>query len=305
MDRKKRIAFWNRMSCEASVERESHVNHRMRAEDFCRFHDWELVKEYTLLDVPGSKIREHPAYGEYRRDVREGKIDGFLVTGLKRFARKVKILIEEIEFLRHHEVDFISMNENLDTTSPYGKLIFHIIAGLAELESDETSQRIRASVKPRAERGLPLSGASPFGYRWENKRLVLDEVEAETVRTAFRTFLTIGNLRPTCRALTAAGYRARRGEFSITTLRRILTNTAVIGRHLRNYRGTKDGEWYFKDKSEHIINDCPRIIDDKTWKSVQFRLGEIALTQPPKRKQNTYLLSGLLHHVFHPQYINS
>lgn len=296
-NKQKRVAFWNRMSAEKSVENESHINHRMRAEAFCQAQGWELVKEYTLLEVPGSKVREHPAYREYRKDVREGRIDALLVTTLKRFARKVRILIDEIEFLRDHKVDFISMGESIDTTTPYGKLIFVIISGLAELESDEVSERIRASVKPRAQRGLPLSGQAPFGYRWVDKCLTIHEPEAEIVRKAFEFFCGIGNLNPTCRRLKAAGFRARNSEFGNTTLRRMLSCTAYIGRHIRNYRGTKDGRWYVKKPEEHVVNDCPRIVDDKTWKKAQGLLKQISFSQPSKKLRNTYLLSGLLHHT--------
>lgn len=292
----KRVAFWNRMSAEKSVENESHINHRMRAEAFCAAREWELVREYTLLEVPGSKVREHPAYREYRRDVREGCIDALLVTTLKRFARKVKILIEEIEFLRTHNVDFISMGESIDTTTPYGKLIFHIFSGLAEFESDEVSERLRASVKPRAQRGLPLSGQTPLGYRWVSKRLTVYEPEAEIVRRAFAFFCEEGHLNPTCRRLTAAGFRARMADFGNTTLRRILSCTAYIGRHVRNYRGTKDGSWFFKKLEDHVVNDCPRIIDDKVWTTAQNLLKDISFSQPPKEIRNTYLLSGLLQH---------
>lgn len=293
----KRVAFWNRMSHEFSVQRESHINHRMRAEEFCRFKGYDLVKEYTLLEVPGAKIRSHAAYHEYRRDVREGKIDALLVTTLKRFARKVKILIEEIDFLRKHNVDFISMGESTDTTTPYGKLIFVIISGLAELESDEISERINASIKPRALRSMPLSGMTPLGYRWVDRRLTICEPEAEVVRKAFDWFIEIGNLNPTCHRLNAAGFKAKRGEFSNTTLRRLLTCTAYVGKHLRNYRGTKDGTWFFKDEKEHIVNDCPSVIDNSTWGKAQDTLARIAHSQPPKRMQNSYLLSGLLQHV--------
>lgn len=293
---RKRVAFWNRMSDEKSVENESHINHRMRAEAFCQAQGWELVREYTLLEVPGSKVREHPAYREYRRDVREGRIDALLVTTLKRFARKVKILIEEIEFLRAHEVDFISMGESIDTTTPYGKLIFVIISGLAELESDEVSQRIRASIKPRAQRGLPLSGQTPFGYRWVKKKLTINEPEAVVVRLAFRWFCEEGHLNGTCRRLKSAGHRARFGDFANSTMRRILSNTAYIGRHIRNTRGTKDGRWYAKGPEDHVVNDCPRIIDDKTWAVTQKLLAKISFSQPAKEFRNSYLLSGLLHH---------
>lgn len=295
-NQRKRVAFWNRMSDEKSVENESHINHRMRAEAFCQAHGWDMVKEYTLLEVPGSKVREHPAYREYRKDVREGRIDALLVTTLKRFARKVKILIEEIEFLRGHEVDFISMGESIDTTTPYGKLIFVIISGLAELESDEVSERIKASIKPRAMRGLPLSGQTPFGYRWVQKRLTVYEPEAEIVRAAFKSFCEEGHLSATCRRLKASGYRARFSDFANSTMRRILSNTAYIGKHVRNYRGTKDGRWYVKKPEDHVLNECPRIIDDQSWTVAQKLLQKISVSQPPKEIRNTYLLSGLLHH---------
>ncbi len=290
----KRVAFWNRMSHINSVERESHINHRMRAEEFCKFHGWELVKEYSLMEVPGGKVREHPAYYEYRADVRAGRIDALLVTSIKRFARKVSILVEEIQFLKDHGVDFIAINDNVDTTTPYGRFFFHLISALAELESDEVSERIRLSIKPRAERGLPLGGKCPPGYRWDKRQLVIDEERAPAIRRVFETFVETRNLAPTCRRLTEAGIFAEKGLFTNTTLRRLLSNTVYVGRHLKNYSGSKAGKRFWKDAKDHVVIDCPRLIDDGLWNNTQALLARISTSQPPKVKQNHYLLSGLL-----------
>src|SRR3989338_4031565 len=290
----KRIGFWNRMSHMNSVDRESHVNHRMRAEEFCKFHDFKIVKEYSLLDVAGSKIREHRAYYEMKNDVRAGTIDALLVTGLKRFARKVKILVEEIQFLQENKVDFISMNESIDTTTPYGKFFFHLIAALAELESDEVSERIKASIKPRAERGVSLGGSAPWGYKYVDKKYVVDATVP--VKDVFDTFLRVGQMRPTCRVLTEKGIFARKGPFTTTTLNRVLRDEIYIGRHWRNRRGSTQGKIYHKGESDWILNAAPRLLDDITWHKSQALLKRIRHNQPPKKYQNTYLLSWVLKH---------
>ncbi|MFC1483345.1 recombinase family protein [Candidatus Margulisiibacteriota bacterium] len=163
----KKVAFWNRLSHESSVKRDAPMSHFQLALNYCNMNNWIIVKEYSLLEVQGKYIREEQEYLKYRYDVENNNFDIFLITELKRFARKVNILLEEAEFLNKCKVDLVAVNQKIDTTSPYGKFFFVLVAALAELESDEASYRVKRNVPRRAKLLRVLGNKAPFGWDWK------------------------------------------------------------------------------------------------------------------------------------------
>ncbi|MDD4178530.1 MAG: recombinase family protein [Candidatus Margulisbacteria bacterium] len=162
----KRVGFWNRISHEESVERDAPQSHFKLASDYCKFNNWVIVKEYPLLEVQGKYIRDEAEYHKYRYDVENHNIDILLLTELKRLARKTSILIEEADYMRKLGVDIVAINQKIDTTSAYGKFFYVLMAALAELESDETSYRIKRNVPNRARSLKVLGNKAAYGWDW-------------------------------------------------------------------------------------------------------------------------------------------
>jgi DNA invertase Pin-like site-specific DNA recombinase len=161
-----RVGFWNRISHEESVERDAPQSHFKLALDYCNFNNWVIVKEYPLLEVQGKYIRDEVEYHKYRYDVESHSIDILLLTELKRLARKTSILIEEADYMRKLGVDIVAINQKIDTTSAYGKFFYVLMAALAELESDETSYRIKRNVPNRAKALKVLGNKAAYGWDW-------------------------------------------------------------------------------------------------------------------------------------------
>ena len=162
----RRVGFWNRISHEESVERDAPQSHFKLALDYCKFNNWVIVKEYPLLEVQGKYIRDEVEYHKYRYDVESHNIDILLLTELKRLARKTSILIEEADYMRKLGVDIVAINQKIDTTSAYGKFFYVLMAALAELESDETSYRIKRNVPNRARSLKVLGNNAAYGWNW-------------------------------------------------------------------------------------------------------------------------------------------
>ena len=146
-----KIALYARVSTQdQSVE--------MQTSDLKRYCDQrglEVYKGYCDQGVSGTKDKR-PALDELRADAKERKFDAVLVWRFDRFARSTKHLITALEEFRHLGIEFISYQENMDTSSPLGKAMFTIVSAIAELERNILLERVRAGLRRARENGAIL-----------------------------------------------------------------------------------------------------------------------------------------------------
>lgn len=114
--------------------------------------DWELYKEYTDAGISGTKD-SRPALNELMDDAKKRRFDAVLVWRFDRFARSTRHLILALEEFKNLGIDFVSYQENIDTSSPLGAAIFTIISAVAQLERDIISARVRAGLRRARENG--------------------------------------------------------------------------------------------------------------------------------------------------------
>ena len=134
---------------------------------FCVQRGFEIFREYTDEGISGTK-EKRPSLDELMADAQKRKFDAVLCWRFDRFARSTKHLINALEEFKHLGIDFISFQENIDTSSPLGKAIFTIVSAIAELERNIIVERVRAGIRRAKEKGKALG---------RPKRLNLDEKE--------------------------------------------------------------------------------------------------------------------------------
>ena len=116
---------------------------------------WVIVNTYVDHGVSGAKAAR-PALDQLMADARAGKLDVVAVWRFDRFARSTRHLLQALEEFRALNVDFVSMREAIDTSTPMGKVVFTMIAAVAELERDVIRERVQAGVDRARAQGKQL-----------------------------------------------------------------------------------------------------------------------------------------------------
>ena len=116
---------------------------------------WEIFSEYVDSGVSGSK-ESRPELNRLMSDAHQRKIDAVLVWKIDRFGRSLKHLVNSLADLSAYGVAFISLRDNLDLSTPSGRLMFQIIGAMAEFERSLIQERVRAGLRNAILKGKTL-----------------------------------------------------------------------------------------------------------------------------------------------------
>jgi len=266
----KQVGIWIRVSTEDQAQGDSPEHHEQRAREYAKFNGWSVREVYDLAGVSGKTVMEHPEAKRMLADIKRGHISALIFSKLARLARNTKELLEFSDIFRVSNADMVSLQEKIDTSTPAGRLFYTMIAAMAQWEREEIGERVRASVGIRARLGKPLSGSSPYGFRWKDKKLTVDPNEAPIVKRIFELFLQHRRKGTVARDLNAAGYRTRSGAFwRDSQVTRVLVEPAAKGTYFYNTT-KKTGDWKYEDKPEDEWGriDLPPIISADLWQQV-------------------------------------
>lgn len=226
-----RVGLYVRVSTtEAAKEGYSIGEQEERLRNYCKAKGWDVYHVYVDGGYSGAST-DRPALQELLKDLEEGRFDAVLVYKLDRLSRSQKDTMELIEdvFLPKN-IDFISMTENLDTTTPVGMAMIGLLSVFAQLERAQIAERMAIGIEGRAKKGK-WHGAkfSPVGYEYKNDQLHIIEYEAMLIRKAFDMFnrrIPIGRI---CTEFMEAGYRHRYGYFLAASMNKMLRNPLYAG----------------------------------------------------------------------------
>jgi len=134
----------------------------------------ENLYVYKVYCDPGfsGAILERPALGQMLGEIEEGKINTVIVYKIDRLTRSPKDFYYLMEVFEQYKVDFISITERFDTSTPAGRLLRNIMLTFAQFERELTSERTRDKLQERANKGMWNGGNIPYGYVARDKRLV-------------------------------------------------------------------------------------------------------------------------------------
>jgi site-specific DNA recombinase len=252
---------------------------------------WTLVRtKYEDGGFSGGNT-DRPALQRLLADVRAGKIDVIVVYKVDRLTRSLADFAKLVELFDKHDVSFVSVTQQFNTTTSMGRLTLNVLLSFAQFEREVTSERIRDKIAASKRKGLWVGGMAPLGYDTRDRKITVNKAEAETVRTIFRSYLKLGSLN-----LLMADLRKR----GIVTKKRLLKSGKSIGgipftrgplAHLLRNRFYV-GEVVFK--GETLPGEQPAIIDRKLFDAVQAKLDGQLHSYKRSRTSSEAILAGRL-----------
>ena len=213
-------AIYVRVSTQEQAQQGFSLNAQQEAlENYAKALGYEIHKIYRD-EGKSAKDLKRPEMTNLLQDAEKGKFSAIFIYKLDRFSRSIKDLILTIDKLKDWGIDFVSLQDRIETTSASGKLMFHIIGAFAEFERNIIGERTKFGMKRKAKEGGFITKA-PKGYKLVNKKLMINEEEAEKVREIFNTFLT---------QKISLTQLAKNYGLTTSGLKKLLQNTTYLGK---------------------------------------------------------------------------
>lgn len=273
-------ACYVRVSTENQKENYSIEEQKSRLRAFCEAKDIVIGKMYVDGGYSGGNLRR-PALQELLRRLPE--YDLVIVYKLDRLSRSQKdtlMLIEDYFLAR--KVDFISVCENFDTSTPLGRAMIGMLSVFAQLEKEQITERFTMGRIARAKNGYYHGGpTAPVGYDYVDGQLIVNEKKARQVRELFERFCRGASIHDCWRHMQAR-YGASGGWSSETQIRHVLVNEVYLGK--------------VKFQGESYPGLHPPVIPEELFSRAQALLQERknSLSAGSRPFASRTLLSGLL-----------
>ena len=215
--RKLRCAVYTRKSTDEGLEKEfnSLDAQRESCEAYIasqRSEGWVLVHDrYDDGGVSGGTL-DRPALKRLLADIEAGLIDVIVCYKIDRLSRSLMDFAKLVQAFDEHQVTFVSVTQSFNTTTSMGRLTLNILLSFAQFEREVIGERVRDKIAASKARGMWMGGPVPLGYEVRDRKLVVNEAEAATVRRVFEGFATIGSATLLVPALRAEGLLTKMGR---------------------------------------------------------------------------------------------
>lgn len=291
-----RCAVYTRKSREEGLEQDFNSLHAQRAaaENYIASQEnegWKCSpKIYDDGGFSGGNI-ERPALENLFKDIRKREIDVIVVYKIDRLTRSLLDFSKIVDFLNQYDVAFVSVTEHFNSATSTGRLMLNMLLSFAQYERELTSERIRDKFAASSARGIWMGGPVPLGYDVKDRKLLINEAEAKTVKHIFHYFLEVHSLSDVARDLNQKGLKTKSWtsqsdrfypgkKFCKSSIRRILDNPIYAGK--------------IKHKDKVYEGQHEAIISHKVWKETQeyFHNDTKQIIKPSTRLSEPPLLLG-------------
>jgi DNA invertase Pin-like site-specific DNA recombinase len=250
-----------------------------------------LTDRYDDGGISGGTM-ERPGLKQLLNDILTGKVDTVVVYKVDRLTRSLTDFAKIIEIFDAHKVSFVSVTQHFNTTSSMGRLTLNVLLSFAQFEREITGERIRDKIAASKKKGMWMGGLVPLGYDCVDRRLVVNQAEANIVCEIFRQYLRLGcvsklklflerkQIRSKIRT-SSAGYTKGGATYSRGALYHLLNNRIYIGETVH--------------RKESYVGQHEAIVTQDLWNKVAARLRQNNQSHRNGKSHSTpSLLSGKL-----------
>lgn len=209
-----RCAIYTRKSTEEGLEQDFNSLDAQR--EACaayilsqRHEGWTLVPDHYDDGGYSGGTMERPALKLLLAELAAGRVDIIVVYKVDRLTRSLADFAKIVDVLDKSGASFVSVTQSFNTTSSMGRLTLNVLLSFAQFEREVTSERIRDKLAASKAKGMWMGGPIPLGYRLGERKLLVDEQEAETVRHIFRRYLELQSAIQLVKELELTGIRSK------------------------------------------------------------------------------------------------
>jgi DNA invertase Pin-like site-specific DNA recombinase len=292
-----RCAIYTRKSSEEGLEQEfnSLDAQREACEAYIksqRHEGWIVLPAFYDDPAYSGGNMERPALRRLLADIDASLIDNVVVYKVDRLTRSLADFAKIVEAFDARSVSFVSVTQAFNTTTNMGRLTLNVLLSFAQFEREVTGERIRDKIAASKKKGMWMGGLPPLGYDVRDRKLVINEPEADTVRHIFRRYCALGSVRALQEELDACNLRSKQRmasdgtpygakPFSRGALYQLLQNRLYLGEI------THKGASY---PGEHQA-----ILDPELWASAQGLLQSNRIERGGRNgSKDTKPLTGIL-----------
>lgn len=284
----------------STAQREESIAAQKRAiGHYCVLGGYEIVEWYCDEAISGTTDKR-PEFQRLIADIQNNKVKTLIVHKLDRFSRNKKDTFEYLDLCEDCGVKVISVTEPIGN-SPADRMLVTVISGVNEYFSLNLSNEVVKGMLENAHRGFWSGGKPPLGYDVVDKKLVINEKEAEAIRLIYEMYAEGYGYGKIIDRLNLLGYKTKKGnKFAKNSLCDLIENEKYKGVYVFNKRSSKKkkdkkrNNHKFKPDEEiiRIPGGCPAIISEELWnKANRVRKTTGKLKSNAKRQ---YLLTSML-----------
>ncbi len=272
-----RVTYYARVSSESDEQLNSLGNQIQYYEDLIRRNTaWTFIPGYIDEGISGISTRHRENFNRMIDDAAEDKFDLVITKEISRFARNTLDSIRFTRQLLNYGVGVFFQNDNINTFDEDSELRLSIMSSIAQDELRKLSSRVKFGHQQAIKNNVVLGNSRIFGYRKENRRLVIDEEQAPMVRELFELYATDQySMKQIETIFWEKGYRNLNGKkIAHTTMSNMIANPKYKGYYVGNKVKVVDmftkkqkflppDEWVmFKDETGEIV---PAIVSEELW----------------------------------------
>lgn len=202
---------------------------------------WHLINRHYDDGGFSGGTTNRPALQQLLKDVADHRIDVVVVYKMDRISRSLSDFMDMTWLFEKNHVSIVSVTQQIDTSTSMGRMIVNLLMSFAQYEREMTSDRIRDKMSASRRRGMWTGGLIPYGYKNENKKLIVDPEHAQEVLYAFEQYAECESYLEVMRRLRAMFGARRDGTmWNLMHVRSLLTQAIPAGK----IRDPKTGEIY-------------------------------------------------------------